>query len=187
MWTASKKCITSIFRVENQPSKKPAYIMRTTRGYIPDDSNIPLLVHVETLCKIERKKSPVGEYRFTIIHWDFKVCEWQMSWLILKYFSIHESNSAWPSAARMTHQCCRKSKGPLLSKFRAIVNKHKKKKKKKTPWSESASELYRPSDRRLSAKLLPTCADRGCHVVSVTDPSGRILGFLDRSRYFSIK
>jgi hypothetical protein len=45
----------------------------------------------------------------------------------------------------------------------------------KTPWSESESELYRPSDRRLSAKRLPTYADRGCHVVSVTDPSGRIL------------
>jgi hypothetical protein len=56
-----------------------------------------------------------------------------------------------------------------------------------TPWSESASELYRPSDRRMSAKRLPTCADRRCHVISVTDPSGRILGFLDRSRYFSIK
>jgi hypothetical protein len=56
------------------------------------------------------------------------------------------------------------------------------KKKKKTPWSESASELYRPSDRRLSAKWLPTFADRGCHVACVTDPSGRILGFLDRSR-----
>jgi hypothetical protein len=27
----------------------------------------------------------------------------------------------------------------------------------------------------------------GCHVVSVTDLYGRILGFLDRSRYFSIK
>jgi hypothetical protein len=27
--------------------------------------------------------------------------------------------------------------------------------KTKTPWSESASELYRPSDRRLSAKWLP--------------------------------
>jgi hypothetical protein len=72
----------------------------------------------------------------------------------------------------------------------------KKKKKKrtqnmnsklKTPWSESESELYRPNDRRLSAKWLSTCADRRCHVVSVTDPSGRILGFLDRSRYFSIK
>jgi hypothetical protein len=30
-------------------------------------------------------------------------------------------------------------------------------------------------------------ADKGCHVVRVTDPYGRILGFLDRSRYFSIK
>jgi hypothetical protein len=54
----------------------------------------------------------------------------------------------------------------------------------KTPWSESASELYRPSGRRLSAKLVPTFADRGCHVVSLTDPCGRVLGFLDRSRYF---
>jgi hypothetical protein len=52
-------------------------------------------------------------------------------------------------------------------------------KKKQTPWSESASELYQPSDRRLWAKWLPTCADKGCHVVSVTDPYGRILGFLD--------
>jgi hypothetical protein len=58
---------------------------------------------------------------------------------------------------------------------------------KKNPWSESASELYRPSDRRLSAKWLPTFADKGCHVVSVTDPYGRIVDFLDRSRYFSIK
>jgi hypothetical protein len=32
---------------------------------------------------------------------------------------------------------------------------------KKTPWPESAIELYRPSDRRLSAKLVPTFADRG--------------------------
>jgi hypothetical protein len=29
--------------------------------------------------------------------------------------------------------------------------------------------------------------DRGCHVVGVMDSYGRILGFLDRSRYFSIK
>jgi hypothetical protein len=53
---------------------------------------------------------------------------------------------------------------------------------KKTPWSESASELYRPSDRRLSAKRLPTFVDIVCHVVSVTDPYGRILDFLDNSR-----
>jgi hypothetical protein len=30
------------------------------------------------------------------------------------------------------------------------------------------------------ARLVPTFADRGCYVASVTDPYGRILGFLDR-------
>jgi hypothetical protein len=49
---------------------------------------------------------------------------------------------------------------------------------RKTPWPKCGSQLYRPSDRRLLAKLVPTFADRGCHVVSVTDPFGRILGFL---------
>jgi hypothetical protein len=39
----------------------------------------------------------------------------------------------------------------------------------------------------MSAKLVSTFADRGCRVVSATDPHGRVLGFLDRSRYFSIQ
>jgi hypothetical protein len=56
--------------------------------------------------------------------------------------------------------------------------------KKQTPWPESASELYRPSDHRVSAKLVPTFADSVCHVVSATNPYGRNLDFLDRSRYF---
>jgi hypothetical protein len=46
------------------------------------------------------------------------------------------------------------------------------------------------SDRATAACRRSDCqlfADRGCHIVSVTDPYGRILGFLDRSRYFSIK
>jgi hypothetical protein len=46
------------------------------------------------------------------------------------------------------------------------------------------------TDRATAACRLSDCqhsADRGCHVVSVTNPYGRILGFLDRSRYFSIK
>jgi CBS-domain-containing membrane protein len=51
---------------------------------------------------------------------------------------------------------------------------------KQTPWSESASQLYQPRYRRLSMKLVPTFADRECHVISVMDPYGRILGFLDR-------
>jgi hypothetical protein len=36
---------------------------------------------------------------------------------------------------------------------------------------------------RLSAKLVPTFADRACRVVSTTDPYCRIFDFLDRSRY----
>jgi hypothetical protein len=36
-----------------------------------------------------------------------------------------------------------------------------------------------PSDRRLSAKLVATFADRG-RVFGAADPHGRILGFLDR-------
>jgi hypothetical protein len=39
---------------------------------------------------------------------------------------------------------------------------------KQTFWSESSSELYRPSDRRLSAILVPTFGDRGFYMVSVT-------------------
>jgi hypothetical protein len=55
--------------------------------------------------------------------------------------------------------------------------------KKQTPWPGPASELYWRSDRRLSAKLVPTFAGRGRHVVSATDSYGRILGFIDRNRY----
>jgi hypothetical protein len=65
-----------------------------------------------------------------------------------------------------------------------IWSDYKKQTNKQTPWPETTGELYRPSDRRLPAKLVLIFADRGCHVVSVTDPYGRNLGFLDRSRYF---
>jgi hypothetical protein len=46
---------------------------------------------------------------------------------------------------------------------------------------ETASKVYRPSDSRLLAMLVLTFVDRRCHMVSVTDPYGRILGSLDRS------
>jgi hypothetical protein len=54
-----------------------------------------------------------------------------------------------------------------------------------TPWPESASELYRPTEQQpLSAKLVPTFVDRGCHVVSVTDPYGRILSSRPEPLFF---
>jgi hypothetical protein len=43
------------------------------------------------------------------------------------------------------------------------------------------------TDRATAACQRSWCqlfADRGCHVVSVTNPYGRILALLDRSRYY---
>jgi hypothetical protein len=53
-----------------------------------------------------------------------------------------------------------------------------------TPWPESAIELYGPSDLCLSAKLVPTFVYRAVPRGQRDGPLGRILGFLDRSRYF---
>jgi hypothetical protein len=50
----------------------------------------------------------------------------------------------------------------------------------KTPWPQSARELYGPSDRRLSTKSVPTFVDRDYRVVRATDSYGRILEYLER-------
>jgi hypothetical protein len=81
----------------------------------------------------------------------------------------------------LAHIAVLKTEAKNVSENRA--NLYHIKQNKQTPWSDSASELYRQNDR-LSAKLLPTSADRGCHVVSVTDLYGCFLGSLDRKRYF---
>jgi hypothetical protein len=47
-------------------------------------------------------------------------------------------------------------------------------------FGDLASELYIPSDSWLSAKLVQTFPDRSCHVVSMTDSHGHILGLLYR-------
>jgi hypothetical protein len=48
---------------------------------------------------------------------------------------------------------------------------------KQTPRLQSTSELYRPSDCRLSAKLVPTLADRECRVVSAMNSHGHLFRF----------
>jgi hypothetical protein len=54
---------------------------------------------------------------------------------------------------------------------------HKHKKQELHGLSPRANYTERLSDSRLSAKLVPTFADTGLHVVSVTGPYGRILNF----------
>jgi hypothetical protein len=55
---------------------------------------------------------------------------------------------------------------------------------KQTPWPESASELHRPSDHLVSAKLVTTFADKDVAKSALRIPCNRNLGFLDRSPYF---
>jgi hypothetical protein len=66
--------------------------------------------------------------------------------------------------------------------------------KKKTPWPESASELYRPSDRSLSAKLVPILPIEGAtrSVRRIQRPYSRFyrsepLFFLPSSSSFVLK
>jgi hypothetical protein len=91
-----------------------------------------------------------------------------------------EALSTFKLPRKLRHQIALK-RWHLYTKIHGITAKNTKTNK---PWPESATELYRPSDRRLSAKLVPAFADRACHVVSVTDPYGHVLGFLNQSRYF---
>jgi hypothetical protein len=48
-----------------------------------------------------------------------------------------------------------------------------------SPWPESESELYRPSDRRLASNLVPIFTARGCHV-SQREGSLRLYSRLSR-------
>jgi hypothetical protein len=79
---------------------------------------------------------------------------------------------------------------PNRSAFYTTINYHHIKLKKLKTKLHGLSLQANYTDRATAAHRQSDCrlfADRGCHVVSMTDPYGRILGFLDRSRYFSIK
>jgi hypothetical protein len=70
-----------------------------------------------------------------------------------------------------------------------VVNYASKQQNKQTNKLHGLSPQANYTDQATAACRRSDCqlfADKGCHVVSVTDPYGRILGFLDRSRYFSI-
>jgi hypothetical protein len=103
-----------------------------------------------------------GEYVFSIFRVEaltkqnlLPTSRWFLAWLIirLRRWSRHVPPKSWLT-------------------FNGL------KKKISVAWVRE--QIYRPSDRRLSAKKVPSFADRGCRTVSVTDPNGRILGFLDR-------
>jgi hypothetical protein len=77
---------------------------------------------------------------------------------------------------------------PVICKLKHQVSKTLYFLKKKKLHGLSPRANY--TDRAIAACRRSDCqlfVDRGCLVVSVRDPYGRILSFLDRSRCFSIK
>jgi hypothetical protein len=60
---------------------------------------------------------------------------------------------------------------PKCRTFHNHLREHLKK-KNSVAFIPQANYTDRQSDRRLWAKLVPTFADRGCRVVSTTDPPG---------------
>jgi hypothetical protein len=91
------------------------------------------------------------------------------------------------SYSHLIHNCTLKLGGSALKALRNLIsqfyitslNYQSIFQKLQNPWPESVSESYWLNDRRLSTKLVITFAYRGCHVVTVTDPYGCILGILE--------
>jgi hypothetical protein len=74
--------------------------------------------------------------------------------LVMSPKGVPETKTDKPNDSRSQHQL--NSTQERISNLLIHLPVHKK----KTPWPQSASELYRPSDHRLSAKLVPNFVDR---------------------------
>jgi hypothetical protein len=117
-------------------------------------------------------------YMSSAVHQSCIVLQWDATQrgYCQRYIMPREKNLVWPGARNVswrevndrahaqnkTHvtRLQRQKKGALApSPPRCPYSQSKQ--NQKTSWPESASELYRPSDCRLSAMLVPTFADRG--------------------------
>jgi hypothetical protein len=124
---------------------------------------------------------------------------------------LHEVSSSYTELHLKTFICrLSSSRGPLTSFQHYVTSKRPSTQPalsaKQTALPNSVKQMRRGyfktfllhglspranyTDRATAACRRSDCqlfANRWCHVVSVTDSYGRIFGFLDRSRYFSIK
>jgi hypothetical protein len=76
------------------------------------------------------------------------------------------------------HHRCLCSAWPEYSKYKTNKNKFR-------GLSPQANYTDWLSDRRLSAKLVPTLADRGCHVVSATNPPQSLISIFETAPQLS--
>jgi hypothetical protein len=103
-----------------------------------------------------------------VFHWSLPWARWIQSILFLHLNIILPPT--WPLPVWLSHHYMHTSSLSLYLLHTPPISSSLT---KKTPRLQSASELYRPSYRRLSAKLMPTLAGRVCRMVSATDPHCR--------------
>jgi hypothetical protein len=80
---------------------------------------------------------------------------WKAAVLVLLKEGIYEVH--YTDGLRRHNINITKIQDSRLRKLSHTINN----KQKQTPWPQSTSELYRPSDRHLSAKLVPTLQIEG--------------------------
>jgi hypothetical protein len=111
------------------------------------------------------------------VHGFFQSLVNEMTILVISHDSLH------PNSTHHTWSCSFQSVICIPTVETVLLhNLTVKKERKKTVILVHKRTI--PSDRHLSAKLVPTFADRGCCILSTVDPYGRILGFLDRGSNF---
>jgi hypothetical protein len=118
------------------------------------------LQHVQTSCGVRSASCVLGTEGFFLLLYG--------GWCIQRITQLHLMLMLTLHGILFFH-IFRES---CLSTGKALPFINKTKQNKQTLGLHSASELYRPSDCHLSVKLVPTLADRGCHVVSATNPHG---------------
>jgi hypothetical protein len=77
------------------------------------------------------------------------------------FFTEVPLESSWTTHSRVDCYLKTKLGKPRSGQISILISLRQQNRTKHSPWPETVSELYRPKDRRLPAKLVPTSAYRG--------------------------
>jgi hypothetical protein len=159
----------------NLENSNLAYIHMETRGCVPP---VYFLAHFSYFGKKIKPCSPsipilISSFIVPPVPYQTKVSDYFFPEFLVLLLHSFTSHFAIPLNYKM----------PIMQATLCLWHRTFKQKNKNSVAWVRKRELYRPSDRRLSAKLVPNLADRGCRVVGATNPTAVNFSFLDRSRY----
>jgi hypothetical protein len=166
------------------------YIPATTNRQATFEELLDACIFVCAACSIEGNQAMASSHHHscrltTLLCPERRAAGWMSSVrfpTVAREFSYLHSLQESSRRPPPHNSCPVGSKGPYPGEGGEELNRPGLKDQLSPPFINSVTwvrERTIPTDRRLSEKLLPTFAKRLCHVVSVTNPYGRILWFLD--------